>query len=189
MVLLDHRAADAGAGVADGLGRVVILAGVDHEGGAVRVAQAPLAGERQVGNDLGVRRAVRIGVDVRQVAVIRAFGIEEPVLARVVIDVALGKLELAGVGAVADRMEVETVPARREPAGVDGDPDDREIGTAAERDLADRVAFGTDEGSLNRGRGRGLGESARGSGGKGERGGENEPPGMSTNSSGIVAAT
>ena len=63
---------------------VVVLVGVDDQGRAVVVLQATLAGERRVARDLGIHRAVGVGVDVGQVALVGPLRVQEAVLGVVV---------------------------------------------------------------------------------------------------------
>ena len=68
---------------------MVVLVRVDDKRRPVGIPQALLAGERQAGDHLHIGRAVRAGIEIGQVAVVRAFRVQEPVPARVVVDVAL----------------------------------------------------------------------------------------------------
>ena len=74
--------------------------------------------------------------------------IEQTMLGLIGIDMVFGELELAGVGTVADLMEVKAMPSWAQSAGADDDPDDRGVLAAADRQLADILALRPDDRSL-----------------------------------------
>uniref|UniRef100_A0A0N5A029 PE-PGRS family protein n=1 Tax=Parastrongyloides trichosuri TaxID=131310 RepID=A0A0N5A029_PARTI len=124
-VRAEDRAGHAVARAADGLAVVVVGVGVDHQGRAVGVPQ-PLAGAVLAdaglgGEELAVGRAVSGGVEVGQVAVVGALGVQQAVrrLGIGVVDVGAGRGE--GGGALACGVDVDAVPAGRQARGLDLD--------------------------------------------------------------------
>lgn len=121
---LDDAAGDARACAADGLGDVIVGVGVHDQRrsvivedcGAVRSAERH---ERR--QKFGPHRAVAMGIDIRQIGVIRSIGVEQTVRAFKHVVVPARVLEACVVITIADFVNMDGVPARRHV--VEGQPD------------------------------------------------------------------
>ncbi len=137
----DHAAGDAVAGIAGGVGYIVVLAGVDHERGAGLLKQRArlVLGERDVLVDDGhLELAARRHDEVRHVAGVVAVGGVQTVLLLRRVEVRTGRGE--GRLALADGVDVEGVLARREPGHGQSDPHAR--AGFGEDGFADLLAIG-----------------------------------------------
>jgi hypothetical protein len=128
---------------------VVVLVGVDDQRGAIRITQAVATVEQGARRDLGIGRSVTRDEQVGQVALIRAVGVEESVLRTAMVHMRLGRLILAGVGAIPDGMEMDAVPARWQAARLNRDPCDRPVVAAFEGERADLLALSVEDDCLH----------------------------------------
>ena len=149
----ERSAGNASAGIADGLGYLIVCVGVDHEGGAVAVEQR-LATEdgdavhRDVRCEyLGGEWASRGSEDVGQIAGFRAICVHEPVPhAPVHAEMTARGLEAGGeIAAIAALVEVKAVPAGRECACRKLQSNQHAVGPLGEGGLADGASFAADD--------------------------------------------
>ena len=126
---------------------------------SVGIEERASASQRnELRGNFGIGRAIRQGKHIEQVAAIRPLGIQQPMFPVAEIDMTFGVLEFCGVAAVADRMEMNGMPAGLKSASHEFKPADNSSIRPPQRKRADCFTVIVDDVALHPG---GLGGCRR----------------------------
>ena len=146
---------------ADRLGLVIVRIFMHHDRESVRVEQDRVGAHRSgrflagLSADIGIeegrrRTAIGTGIDVRHIGAFIALWVQQAMAIAVRIDMAAGSLEaFSGIRAVADLVQVDTMPALREAFEIDAQQN--AVGPVDQAGHADAAAVRAGKGRVDLG--------------------------------------